>query len=73
MMKTKHLVMSIEWLERKINSFKSYSWKNKYCKDCFEMTHWEVIYAIEEYKEKWYTVIPSESCPNVNKDWTCWC
>jgi len=72
-MKTKHLVMSIEGLERKLSEYKSYWWKNKYCKDCFNMTIWKVKKEIQKYKDKWYEVIPWWNCKNIGEKWRCEC
>jgi len=68
----RHIWMSIAWFERSLNEVKSYSWKNKRCKDLFEMTYWQVKKWLQEYKDKWFIVIPSDSCDNLRKDWTCW-
>ena len=72
-MKLKHLVMSIEWLENKLNSLNTYQRKNKYCKDCFWMTLWQVKNSLIEYKFKWYEFIPWSWCENILYNGSCWC
>jgi len=52
MMKTMHLVMSIEWLERELNK-KHIIQRQSYCIEAFGMTYDEVKKGLEEYKTKW--------------------
>jgi len=66
----KHLSMSIEWLEEKLESFdiegNSEEKKENYCEDNFNMSYWEVIQIIRELKAKWYKyIIPSVDCDNI--------
>jgi len=73
-MKVKHVCISIDWFIRNLNAeYKSYSWKNKHCKDCFWMTYWETMNELNLMKIKWMDFIPSDTCKNVNPNWTCWC
>ena len=67
-----HIWMSIEGLERRLLEFKSYSWKNNYCKSAFWITYGNVTKSLERYKDKWYTTIPASGCNNLRDDWTCW-
>jgi hypothetical protein len=70
-MKTLHLVMSIEWLERQLNK-KSELKRNKYCIQSFWLNYEQVKEWLEKYKAKWYTVIPWAWCDNILPDWRCW-
>lgn len=70
-MKTVHLVMSIEWLERELNK-KHIIKRQSYCVEAFGMSYDEVKKGLEEYKAKWFTVIPWAWCDNILPDWRCW-
>lgn len=70
-MKTVHLVMSIEWLERELNK-KHMIQRQKYCIDAFGLTYDQVKEWLAEYKAKWFTVIPLSWCDNILPDGRCW-
>lgn len=70
-MKTMHISMSIEWLERELNK-KHIIQREKYCIDAFWLSYQDVLQWIAEYKEKWYKFIPGGWCDNIKSDGSCW-
>lgn len=69
----RHIVMTIEWVEKDINSYKNEIGKNRRCMELFGISYKFYKESINEYKLKWYKYIPSAWCNNVWKDWNCNC
>lgn len=67
----KHLVASIDWCIRHLNSIKNKDKRKLRTYEVFWCSNEEFLEECEKYKKMWYTVIPNWECDNRWPDGHC--